>query len=92
LCTAQTDDHIVSSICALRDRGAELLNTPDSYYDVLAERIESTRHSVGELWRLDILLDEDHDGQSSQIFARSTHPRRTFFFAAVELAAATVSQ
>lgn len=81
---AFTSEDIVASIDGLRDRGIELLTTPASYYELLAGRLELSKHSVGDLQRLNILVDEDHDGQLFQIFARSTHPRRTFFFEVIE--------
>ncbi|MGH3757854.1 4-hydroxyphenylpyruvate dioxygenase [Actinophytocola sp.] len=86
---AFTSEHIVTSIDELRNRGVELLITPDSYYDRLPGRIDLSKHSVGDLRRLNILVDEDHDGQLFQIFARSTHPRRTFFFEVIERCGAT---
>ncbi|GLY70042.1 4-hydroxyphenylpyruvate dioxygenase [Amycolatopsis taiwanensis] len=86
---AFTSENIVASVDALRDRGIELLATPDSYYDLVARRIELSKHSVAELRRLSILVDEDHDGQLFQIFARSAHPRRTFFFEIIERCGAT---
>jgi 4-hydroxymandelate synthase len=81
---AFTSDGIVTSIERLRDRGVEFLSTPASYYEILPSRIEHPDHSVEDLQRLDILVDADHGGQLFQIFARSTHPRRTFFFEIIE--------
>ncbi|APU15018.1 4-hydroxyphenylpyruvate dioxygenase [Actinoalloteichus fjordicus] len=82
-----TDD-ITGSIRALRDRGVDFLTTPGAYYDALADRIELTRYSVAELGELDILVDEDQGGKLYQIFARSTHPRGTFFLEVIERAGA----
>jgi 4-hydroxymandelate synthase len=39
---------------------------------------------VNQLRELSILVDEDHAGQLFQIFTRSQHPRRTFFFEIIE--------
>ncbi|GIE30569.1 4-hydroxyphenylpyruvate dioxygenase [Actinoplanes italicus] len=81
---AFTSDDIVTSIERLRDRGVEFLSTPASYYEILPGRIEHPDHAVPDLRRLDILVDADHGGQLFQIFARSTHPRRTYFFEIIE--------
>lgn len=75
---------IVSSISALRANGVEFLQTPAAYYRLLADRLDLTRYDVNDLRQLDILVDSDHDGQLFQIFARSVHPRRTFFFEVIE--------
>ncbi|WP_304452769.1 4-hydroxyphenylpyruvate dioxygenase [Nocardiopsis sp. YSL2] len=86
---AFSTDDIVATVGALRGRGTEFLPTPETYYTQLSQRLELSRHSVDELRRLDLLVDEDHDGQLFQIFARSTHPKRTFFFEVIERLGAT---
>lgn len=79
---------ILSSVRQIGDRGIELLSTPDAYYTALAERVQPDRHSVEDLRALDILLDEDHDGQLYQIFTMSVHPRNTIFLEIIERAGA----
>jgi 4-hydroxymandelate synthase len=54
------------------------------YYDLLGQRLTLSRYDAEQLRSLSILADEDHDGQLFQIFAKSTHPRRTFFFEVIE--------
>ncbi|WP_405164618.1 4-hydroxyphenylpyruvate dioxygenase [Nocardia sp. NBC_01499] len=76
---AFSTDNIVASVAALRDRGVACLNTPATYYTLLVDRLELDTYTVSELQALDILVDEDHDGQLFQIFTRSTHPRGTYF-------------
>jgi 4-hydroxymandelate synthase len=80
---------ILSSVRRLVDRGIELLSTPAAYYTSLADRVRPERHSVEQLRDLNILLDEDHDGQLYQIFAKSVHPRNTIFLEIIERAGAT---
>ncbi|MEV4392967.1 4-hydroxyphenylpyruvate dioxygenase [Nonomuraea sp. NPDC049607] len=77
-------DDIVAAVQATADRGVEFLTAPDAYYTLLAERVRPVKYRLEDLARLDILVDEDHDGQLYQIFARSTHPRDTFFFELIE--------
>ncbi|GAA1284261.1 4-hydroxyphenylpyruvate dioxygenase [Saccharothrix xinjiangensis] len=81
-------DGIVDSVRRLRARGVETLTTPAAYYDLLSDRLELTRYSKDELAELNLLVDEDQDGKLYQIFARSTHPRGTFFFEIIERAGA----
>ncbi|MGH3756284.1 4-hydroxyphenylpyruvate dioxygenase [Actinophytocola sp.] len=80
---------ILSSVRQIRDRGIELLSTPDAYYTALADRVRPDRHGVEDLRSLSILLDEDHDGQLYQIFAKSVHPRNTIFLEIIERAGAS---
>lgn len=75
---------IAAAVRALGERDVEFLSTPGAYYDALAERVEPGAIPLGLLRELDILVDEDHGGRLFQIFARSTHPRRTFFYELIE--------
>jgi 4-hydroxymandelate synthase len=76
--------NIVRSTAVLAERGVEFLSTPDAYYNLLTRRLQPSRHPIDELRDLDILADEDHDGQLYQIFTRSTHPRATLFYEIIE--------
>lgn len=80
---------IITSVRGLTDRGVELLSTPTAYYTALAGRVRPTRHTIEHLRELSILVDEDHDGQLYQIFAKSVHERRTIFLEIIERAGAT---
>lgn len=75
---------IVDAVSRIRAAGVEFLRTPDSYYTLLPQRLELTQHTVDELRDLMVLVDEDHDGQLYQIFAKSVHPRNTFFTEIIE--------
>ncbi|KDN82327.1 4-hydroxyphenylpyruvate dioxygenase [Kitasatospora cheerisanensis] len=79
----RTED-IATAVRTARSRGVEFLATPGAYYDGLAERLGDTAIPVETLRELDVLVDQDHGGQLFQIFARSTHPRRTFFLELIE--------
>ncbi|WP_236654551.1 4-hydroxyphenylpyruvate dioxygenase [Streptacidiphilus anmyonensis] len=85
---AWNTDDIVRSVRNMRSSGVEFLNTPSTYYTLLAERLTTRWHSVEDLRNHDILIDEDHDGQLFQIFTRSVHPRRTLFMEVIERAGA----
>lgn len=85
---AFSTDDILTSVRRIGERGVELLSTPDAYYTALVDRVLPGRHSVEDLRALNILLDEDHDGQLYQIFAKSVHPRNTIFLEIIERAGA----
>jgi len=75
---------IAGAVRTLRARGVGFLRTPGAYYDGLAARLGETAIPLPTLRELDLLVDQDHGGQLFQIFARSTHPRGTFFLELVE--------
>ena len=85
---ALSTDDILSTVGQVNDRGVGLLTVPDTYYEALVERVRPNRHTIEELKALDILVDEDHDGQLYQIFAKSVHPRNTIFLELIERAGA----
>jgi 4-hydroxymandelate synthase len=81
---ALTTGDIVRSVGSIGARGVAFLSTPDTYYQRLPGRLDLARHTVDELRELDVLVDQDHDGQLFQIFSRSVHPRNTFFIEVIE--------
>lgn len=86
---AFSTEDILTTVRGLAGRGIELLSTPGAYYSVLAERVQQHRHPVSALRELNVLVDEDHDGQLFQIFAKSVHPRNTIFLEIIERVGAT---
>lgn len=79
----RTDD-IGTSVRTLQERGVAFLSTPGSYYDELTVRLGHIGLPVDTLRSLNILVDQDNEGELFQIFAQSTHHRRTFFFEVIE--------
>ena len=70
---------IVHAVRAFASRGVEFAVSPSSYYDMLTARLGATDIDIEALRPLGILADRDHWGQMFQIFAKSTHIRRTYF-------------
>jgi 4-hydroxymandelate synthase len=75
---------IAGAVRTLSGRGVGFLTAPDGYYQVLERRLGSVAIPVAKLQALNVLADSDRWGQMFQIFARSTHERRTFFFELIE--------
>jgi 4-hydroxymandelate synthase len=75
---------IVRAVRTFTERGAGFAVTPSSYYDMLGARLGTTEIPVEALRPLGILVDRDHWGQMYQIFAKSTHIRRTYFHELIE--------
>lgn len=78
-----TDD-IVETVRALRLNGVELLDTPSSYYDNLAERVGAIQEDVEILQELSILVDQDDQGYMLQIFTKPLQDRPTLFFEIIQ--------
>ncbi|HEX3588057.1 MAG TPA: 4-hydroxyphenylpyruvate dioxygenase [Pseudonocardiaceae bacterium] len=75
---------IAASVRTLAERGVGFLSSPGSYYDELERRLGHIGLPVHTLRELSVLVDQDNEGELFQIFAQSTHPRRTFFFEIIE--------
>jgi len=75
---------IVAAVQTCGARGVQFAETPGSYYDMLEGRLGAIDVPVERLRPLGILVDRDHWGQMYQIFAKSVHQRRTFFFELID--------
>lgn len=77
---------ILATVDALRARGVEFLDTPDSYYTdpELRARIGEVRVPIEELQKRGILVDRDEDGYLLQIFTKPVGDRPTVFFELIE--------
>lgn len=81
---AYSTHDIVTAVRAFSAKGVEFAQTPASYYDVLESRLGEVDVPVEQLRPLGILVDRDHWGQMYQIFAKSTHIRRTYFLELID--------
>ncbi|GAA3205414.1 4-hydroxyphenylpyruvate dioxygenase [Dactylosporangium siamense] len=81
---AYSTHDIVTAVRAYSARGVEFAQTPASYYDMLEARLGAVDVPVEQLRPLGILVDRDHWGQMYQIFAKSTHIRRTYFLELID--------
>jgi 4-hydroxyphenylpyruvate dioxygenase len=75
---------IVSTVTALRKNGVEFLSTPDSYYEMLTERVGSIDEDIAKLQELKILVDRDDEGYLLQIFTKPLVDRPTLFFEIIQ--------
>lgn len=72
-------DEIIPAVSEYRDRGVEFLDTPDGYYDALAERFAGMREEIDDLRAVNVLADRDEWGYLLQLFTRSATERNTMF-------------
>ncbi|MCM3091659.1 MULTISPECIES: 4-hydroxyphenylpyruvate dioxygenase [unclassified Cytobacillus] len=78
-----TED-IVSTVSILRKNGVEFLSTPDSYYEMLSERVGKIDEEIGKLKELNILVDRDDEGYLLQIFTKPIVDRPTLFIEVIQ--------
>lgn len=75
---------IVSTVSALRSNGVEFLDSPDTYYDVLKERVGNIDEDLEQLRQLRILVDRDDEGYLLQIFTKPIVDRPTLFIEVIQ--------
>ncbi|MGI5531165.1 4-hydroxyphenylpyruvate dioxygenase [Streptomyces syringium] len=77
-------DEVVPAVLEFQHRGVEFLQTPDTYYDVLADRIPRLEAEIADLRKTNVLADRDEWGYLLQLFTRSPFERRTLFFELIQ--------
>jgi 4-hydroxyphenylpyruvate dioxygenase len=77
---------IIHTVRELRSRGIEFLRVPETYYDVLPERIKDVgvKEDLEAIRELGILVDYDDEGYLLQIFSRPLQDRPTAFIEVIE--------
>ena len=62
----------------------EFLKVPDTYYDVLLDRVGEIDEDIAPLKELGILVDRDDEGYLLQIFTKTVQARPTMFFEIIQ--------
>jgi 4-hydroxyphenylpyruvate dioxygenase len=84
----RTDDEL-ASVAELRRRGVDFLSLPDTYYDIVWDRVNTTlkkhgheavREDHDKIKDLGILVDADDEGYLLQLFTKPLQDRPTLFF------------
>ncbi len=70
----------IDTVGQLRRRGVDFLDIPDSYYDIVWERVGTIQEDMGKLEDLRVLVDRDDQGYLLQIFTKPLQDRPTLFF------------
>jgi 4-hydroxyphenylpyruvate dioxygenase len=86
---AVATDDIIATVHELRNRGIEFLRVPDTYYDVVLDRVGKIDEDIAPLRELGILVDRDDEGYLLQIFTKPIEPRPTLFFEIIQRKGAT---
>jgi 4-hydroxyphenylpyruvate dioxygenase len=75
---------IIKTVTELRDRGIEFLRVPDTYYEILPERVGSIKEDLKAIHDLGILVDRDDEGYLLQVFSRPIQDRPTMFIEIIQ--------
>lgn len=70
---------IIETVSKLRSRGVEFLRVPDTYYEVLPERVGEITEPLEATREHEILVDRDDEGYLLQVFSRPIQDRPTSF-------------
>lgn len=81
---AMATNNILETVSALRSRGVEFLRVPDTYYDLLLQRVGKIDETIEPLRELGILVDRDEDGYLLQIFTKPVEDRPTVFYEIIQ--------
>jgi len=79
----QSED-IVRTVAALRASGVLFIATPDTYYDIVQERVGDIDENWDDLRSMGILVDRDEEGYLLQLFTKIVQDRPTLFFEVIE--------
>ncbi len=74
-----TQDEI-SSVSRLRERGVDFLDIPETYYQIVWDRVGEIREDRDRVKDLRVLIDRDDKGYLLQIFTKPLQDRPTLFF------------
>lgn len=81
---AMNTANIYETVTELRRRNIDFLRVPDTYYDMMRERVGDVGEDWDKLQELGILIDKDDDGYLLQIFTQTAQDRPTLFFEVIE--------
>ena len=70
----------IGTVGELRRRGVDFLEIPDTYYELVWDRVGEIRENTDEVKDLKLLVDRDDKGYLLQIFTKPLQDRPTLFF------------
>jgi 4-hydroxyphenylpyruvate dioxygenase len=81
---ALATDDIIRTVTSLRGNDVSFLRVPDTYYEILPERVGEIDEDLARLRELGILVDRDEEGYLLQIFTKPVEDRPTLFFEIIQ--------
>lgn len=70
----------INTVGQLRRRGVDFLEIPDSYYEIVWDRVGEIKENQDKVKDLRVLVDRDDKGYLLQIFTKPLQDRPTLFF------------
>lgn len=70
----------IHSVSRLRERGVDFLDIPETYYDIVWDRVGEINEDTSRVKDLRVLVDRDDKGYLLQIFTKPLQDRPTLFF------------
>ena len=74
----------IDTVAKLTANGVDFLRVPDSYYDVLRDRVGEIDESIDAIKKLGVLVDRDEEGYLLQIFSKPVEDRPTLFYEIIQ--------
>lgn len=85
---AMRTNDIISAVKRMKQRGAEFITVPESYYESLRKRLEQSNLKIEEnfeaIKQLNLLIDFDENGYLLQIFTKPVLDRPTVFYEIIQ--------
>jgi 4-hydroxyphenylpyruvate dioxygenase len=82
---AMATGDIIETVTKLKANGIEFLRVPDTYYEMLPERVgDVVKEPLDKINELGILVDRDDEGYLLQIFSRPIQDRPTSFIEVIQ--------
>ncbi len=81
---AMSTGNILTTIAELRKRGIEFLRVPDTYYEILPDRVGKIDEDLKTIHEQGVLVDRDDEGYLLQIFSRPIQDRPTMFIEVIQ--------
>ncbi|HET6249205.1 MAG TPA: 4-hydroxyphenylpyruvate dioxygenase [Tepidisphaeraceae bacterium] len=76
---------IIATVREMRGRGMKFLDVPDTYFEMLPQRVGQIRENIQSLRELGILVDRDReDGYLLQLFSQPIFDRPTLFYEIIQ--------
>jgi 4-hydroxyphenylpyruvate dioxygenase len=83
---AMSTGNILKTVENLKNNGIEFLRVPDTYYEILPDRLQGVqvKEDMNKIRELGILVDHDDEGYLLQIFSKPLQDRPTSFIEVIE--------
>jgi 4-hydroxyphenylpyruvate dioxygenase len=81
---AMSTGDILATVEDLKRRGIEFLRVPDTYYEMLPDRVGTIKEDMHAIHDLGILVDRDDEGYLLQIFTKPIQDRPTMFVEVIQ--------